>query len=90
MFRTTRTVLSAPLPRVFSKPPAGGAATNGGAGASTSSSNQQPLTPVDAGAIGGAFDGDAQHDRMTFGHTDGLDPAGGGGGKGEFGCGHGC
>lgn len=64
MFRTTRSVLSAPLPRVFSKPPAGASNGGGGAGggsgaAASSSSNQQPLTPVDAGAIGGAFDGDA-------------------------------
>ena len=64
MFRTTRSVLSAPLPRVFSKPPAGssggGAASNGGGpGGAASTSGQQPVSPVDAGAIGGAFDGDA-------------------------------
>lgn len=64
MFRTTRSVLSAPLPRVFSKPPAGAANGRGGGGGAggsgaASASGNQPLTPVDAGAIGGAFDGDA-------------------------------
>ena len=62
MFRTTRSVLSAPLPRVFSKPPAGANGNSGAGGtggASTSTSSQQTPTSVDAGAIGGAFDGDA-------------------------------
>lgn len=57
MFRTTRSVLSAPLPRVFSKPAANGG--GGGSGAASTSNQQQQLAPVDAGVIGGAFDGDA-------------------------------
>lgn len=42
LLRTAKAVLSAPLPRVFTRPPPGGGAV-----------------PVDAGLIGGAFDGDA-------------------------------